>query len=363
MTWPEIWEGNSFKAIGIRVILSPASWLYALGWSCYRLAYDFGLKKSAKPHKNIICVGNLVAGGSGKTPITIYIARLLAEMGDQVVISASGYGGPHSEAAELAPKGELDPKIWGDEPALLRDELPEVPLIVGRRRVLAAEICAQNFPDAVLLMDDGFQHLPLAKDISILVEPDLRNKQCLPAGPYREPQSSLKRADLVLSPKSGFKVLHGPIHPLANNRIAERVTLEGSKPDSLGSSEADPKFDRGRAAPQLGATIPSVDMSQESPMVTEVSVLCAIGNPNGFVAAVREAGYTIKVVRRLDDHDPLDAPDLFAGLTEPIVVTAKDAVKLRGRPEDIRVARRETKIEPEEEFKTWLQARLHRTPK
>lgn len=307
MTWPEIWEDKSFHAGLLRTVLTPISWLYTFGWLCYLAIYSWGLKKPTKPHKRIICIGNLVAGGSGKTPVTIYVARVLGEQGHQVVISASGYGGPHSEAAELAPEGELDPKVWGDEPAMLREELPHVPLIVGRRRVLAAEICSRKFPEAVLLMDDGFQHLPLSKDIAILVEPEGSNKRCLPAGPYREPHSSLKRADLVLGFDSKFQVRHGPILPLG---------------------------------------------------VTGGSILCAIGNPDGFVRSIREAGYEIKQVKILEDHDPLDAPNLFEGLTEPIVVTAKDAVKLRERKEHILVARRETTVEPAAEFTKWLEEKL-----
>ncbi|MFX8929914.1 tetraacyldisaccharide 4'-kinase, partial [Acinetobacter baumannii] len=84
----------------------------------------------------------------------------------------------------MAPDGPLDPAGWGDEPAMFRWLLPDVPLVVGRRRVLAAELVHQHFPKAVLVMDDGFQHLPVKKHIQILLDdPTPKNSRCLPAGP------------------------------------------------------------------------------------------------------------------------------------------------------------------------------------
>ena len=195
----ELWESDSIGPRLARLALSPLSLIYAIGWEAYLGVYRLGLKRAKEPHRPVVCVGNLVSGGSGKTPATLHVAQVLADLGHSVVLSASGYGSPGSEAATLIPEGPLDPSEWGDEPALYRELLPAVPIIVGRRRVLAAEICAREFPDAVLLMDDGFQHLPLRKHLSMILDsPEPENRMCLPAGPYREPRWNRRRADLVL---------------------------------------------------------------------------------------------------------------------------------------------------------------------
>src|SRR4051794_30361708 len=114
----ELWTSPEFKAQLLRTLLTPASWGYALGWQAYLAMYQLGFKKAKAPHRPIVCVGNLLVGGTGKTPVTIHISDLLTGLGHQVVISCSGYGSPASEAACLAPKGPLSASEWGDEAAL-----------------------------------------------------------------------------------------------------------------------------------------------------------------------------------------------------------------------------------------------------
>lgn len=314
MTWPEIWKGDSLAAKSLRAILTPLSWGYGLGWRIYEATYKLGIKKAQRPHSPVICVGNLVVGGSGKTPIVVFLARLLVDLGYEVVISASGYGSPASEAAQIAPDGELDPKHWGDEPSLLREELPDIPLIVGRRRVLAAQLCATHFPGAVMLMDDGAQHMPLARDLTFLVQAPGSNLRCLPAGPYRQPPGD------VLFFERG-----------------------GTRSDFRGGMALDIPCDF--------EAIYS-DLNFEPTYPTKASVLCAIGNPDSFLDSLKLAGVEIGFRRLLPDHDPLDAHDLWEGIPAgPVVVTLKDWVKIRNRdvPEDIEivVARRVAALRPE----------------
>jgi tetraacyldisaccharide 4'-kinase len=311
-----IWYGNSALDKLARLPLIPVSWLYSLGWSGYVAAYNLGLKRSKEPRVPVVCVGNLAVGGTGKTPVTVHVARLLQELGREVVISCSGYGSGAAAAAQLAPAGELRAQDWGDEPAVLREELPEVPLIVGRRRVLAAEICHDHFPNAVMLMDDGFQHLPLRKHLSIVLHDPklLPNRFTLPAGPLREPEGGLKRAEVVLP--GTYRVDYKP----------------------------------------LNLTPP--------PASAQVSVLCALGRPERFVAALEASGLTVAHQELRRDHDPLDDPHLLKRLPEqlPIVVTLKDWVKLRERRDvwsgRISIARREATIEPSASFREFLLASL-----
>ncbi len=315
----EIWNGRTLGARLARAALFPASVLYGVGWQGYLEMYRWGLKKPVEPHRPIICIGNLLAGGGGKSPMTLHLVQVLRDMDKAVVVSASGYGSPRSEAATLAPSGPLSPKEWGDEPAMLRWLIPDLPLIVGRRRVLAAEICHTNYRGAVMLMDDGFQHLPLKKHISILLDPPRPyNRLCLPAGPYREPRENRSRADLVIPGKFSVEV-----RPL---RFIE---------------------------PEGNIVFP-----------TSPSVLCALGRPEGFLDALGRSGVTPGAKFLLPDHDALDAGTLLESIPKdrPIVVTAKDWVKLRERPDvssrSFVIALQTTSVEPADEFRAWLKNRL-----
>ncbi len=308
----DLWEGRTGGARALRAVLTPLSWLYAAGWRAYLALYRLGLKRAAEPHRPVVCVGNLVAGGGGKTPVVIHIAHVLRGMGREVVVGCSGYGGPKERGANLAPDGPLLASEWGDESALLRERLPDVPLIVGRARVHAAELCEQHHPRAVLLMDDGFQHLPLLKHLSIVLAPRGANRRCLPAGPLREPLSSLGRADLALPGK--FEVVDDPV--------------------------------------------------QGGDLKGPISAMCAIGDPRRFFDALREAGSFPDPCVALPDHDPLTEGNLLERVPSdrPVAVTAKDWVKLRERPDADRrkwiVVRHAVHIEPAEAFQTWLSDRL-----
>ncbi|MBI1757337.1 MAG: tetraacyldisaccharide 4'-kinase [Fimbriimonas ginsengisoli] len=310
----------------MRDLLAPASWLYALGWETYEAVYALGLKQPAEPHRPVVCVGSLRVGGSGKTPFVLFLVDLLMASGRRVAVSCSGYGSTASAGSQVAPEGGLSAKRWGDEPAMIRMLRPSIPLIVGRDRVEAARLCRERFPGSVLLLDDGFQHLPLRKHLSILLDPP-RPGFCLPAGPYREPRGGRKRADLVLPDR--FRVeahLTGFTTPTGESQPIE--ALRGS----------------------------------------EVGVLCALGNPSGFLNAMEEACLRVVSTRLLPDHDPLDAGNLFEGWPDdrPIAVTCKDWVKLRERPDvaerSILIAYHEVWAEPREEFRKWLLGKLDDLP-
>ncbi len=324
----EVWFGRSLAARIKRCNLQPLSVLYYLGWQIYLLAYRIGLKRAKEPHIPIVVVGNFTVGGTGKTPITIYVAQVLIERGLEVVIGCSGYGSPKSAKASLAPVGVLGPKVWGDEPALIRELLPDVPLIVGRNRVLAAKICHENFPNAVLLMDDGLQHLPLKTHIKIAVEPKQSdNRMILPAGPYREPYNH-NRVDIVV-----------PGHFEIRRKLSHFKDQDGG-----------------------GIELPI------SPTMN-ARALAAIGNPNQFFAALETVGIQLEKQFELKDHDPLTAGTLLASFDRemPTIVTLKDWMKLRELPGiskcKIWIAHESVSLEPRQEFANWLHERLQKTAK
>ena len=316
----ELWESKNPSSRFARIALWPLSLLYAVGWQCYLSIYRLGFKKAKHPHSPILCVGNLVSGGSGKTPLVLHMVHVLRELGYEVVVSSSGYGSPAAEAARVAPEGPLKASDWGDEAAMFRWLIPDLPLIVGRRRVLAAKLAHQNFPNAVLLMDDGFQHLPLKKALAIIVDPKApTNPFCLPAGPYREPRFNRKRADLVIPGE--FSIVEEP---------PEICNPRGEKRE-----------------------------------VATCTVLCALGQPQKVPTTLEEMGVKVKSKLFLPDHDPLTGGTLLDNLPIdlPVVVTAKDWVKLRERPDveerDFLILKHAVRVEPKDTFYTWLKQRLN----
>lgn len=303
------------------ILLAPLSAIYYIGWMGYEAVYHAGLRRPLIPKIPVVVVGNLTVGGMGKTPTTLAVCRLLREIGLPPVISASGYGAPRSEAATLAPAGALSASEWGDEPALMRWLEPELPIIVGRRRTLAAQICAESFPNGVLVMDDGYQHKPLRHDISILLDLEqVSNALVLPGGPYRQPRAHRSRADYLLP--GSFNLKHH------------------------GTTFLDAKGHEIAFAPQ------------------DIQVLTAISKPHRLLTTLDALGFRTLRSRHLPDHDKLTRPDLFKPFVQelPIVVTSKDWVKIRERTDlngwSFQVAHYRVTIEPYEEFKASLAAKL-----
>jgi tetraacyldisaccharide 4'-kinase len=205
---------------------------------------------------------------------------------------------------------------------MLRWPQPDLPLVVGRARVPAARLVHDRFPNSVLVMDDGFQHLPLKKHVSIVLdEREPFNSRCLPAGPYREPRKNLSRADAIVWTDGIADAFH-----------LQRTAIRFVKPNG------------DEAIPMRG------------------TILCAIGRPDAFVAAVR-AKTEVTGSILLPDHDDLSSGTLFDRLPEgePIIVTAKDWVKLRDRrdlPESVYIGLEDVSVQPSADFQLWLNKRL-----
>lgn len=300
----ELWLLDSPRSRVVSALLLPFSCLYGFGWVCYESIYRLGLKKRIQiPGLQIIGVGNLEVGGMGKTPVAIEIARLMIETGKRIAVSASAYGSPASVGASMAPDGRLSPAKHGDEATLIRQALPNVPLILGRDRVRAAELAKESGMEA-LILDDGYQHLPLGRDADLLLwNSCVRNRRCLPSGPMREPQGGIRRADAFVGSDSvGL--------PGGDSRPFFRFQRQFTGLVSVFSEETVPiSWIEGR----------------------KVDALCAIGRPGQFRESLIELGASIERFDFLGDHNSLQAlPNGFElGSELPCIVTEKDAVKIR----------------------------------
>ena len=305
--------------------LLPLSWLYGLGWRSYEAVYRFGLKRRRRFDLPILGVGNLTAGGSGKTPVTIEVVRLLLERGIAPAVSLSGYGSPSASGTTVVgPEIDVDPRQHGDEPAEFRRAHPGVTLVIGRDRVAAAEAAA-DFSQC-LILDDGFQHLPLARTADLVIwDDDLPNKRLLPAGPMREPRSGLQRASAVATPNREPSSYAGPVLTFTREYQDVRdVATEQTFPlDWL----------RGK----------------------QIDALCAIARPEPFFQALERLGATVRRQIALGDHDMLAA---VRPSEVPTIVTAKDAVKLSANPGQFYALSIRTRFTDEEAVGDWLMKSL-----
>ncbi len=324
--WSDLWEESSPISRILSDMLLPLSWLYALGWKGYLALYQMGWKKRWEAPIPVIGVGSLEVGGSGKTPLALAVARILETRFKKIAISVHGYkGSRRNEVTFLPPGMPFSEEEFGDEAVWLREKAPQFALVVSRHRVLAVKRSVQEGCDAVVL-DDGFQHLPLARKVDfVILQPSRRNRRCLPAGPLREPWKGWQRADAVF--------VYGP--PIPEIPLPQfRIQRIFSRLHALNTSESLPvEWLRGK----------------------EISAMCAIGKPHTFLQALKDLGANVREFLALPDHSsPRALPQ-----GRPLIVTEKDAVKLLHRKLPLNdVYALEMDLRVDDEFASWLRERL-----
>jgi tetraacyldisaccharide 4'-kinase len=325
MRSPEFWDEKDYTAKLAVAALTPLGWAYGA-----TVAWKASNARPFRPTAKTICVGNLTAGGSGKTPIAIAIARALIERHKRTMILTRGYGG------KMHGPGIVDPahdtfEETGDEALLLAGAAP---VIVSRDRAAGAKLADTEHAD-VIVMDDGHQNFSLAKDLSIIVidaQTGFGNGRILPAGPLRE--------NVALG--------------LAR---AQAVVLVGDGAPKL------PGFD----GPVLRAKLVPVD----APGVAGKRVLAfaGIGRPEKFFATLRALGANIVEERAYEDHHAYTAAE-FARLrvrakaeNASLVTTEKDFVRLTpAEREDVRFIPVRAAFEDRAALDTLLDRVAPRTP-
>ena len=293
----------------------------------------------------VISVGNLSVGGSGKTPIVAAIARLLRATGHRPAILSRGYGRRSTSSVVIVSDGNgpaVAVEESGDEPQMLARDLPDVPIVIAADRARAGQVAIEQFRPTVLILDDGYQHLHLQRTVDLLVVAgaDL-DEAVLPAGRLREPLSAARSAHAVL--------VSGSLQDA--QRVAARVNVA-------------------RAFGVTTHVLPLQPMLAASPPAAARAVAVAgIARPERFFDALRGQGHEIVAERAFRDHhwfSALDVQEIERQARDSgvdwIVTTAKDAVRLE-RHRDMMTLRWailpiSVTIEPEEEFKTWLQQRV-----
>ncbi|MGV3344844.1 tetraacyldisaccharide 4'-kinase [Enterobacteriaceae bacterium LUAb1] len=288
-----IWSGRSPGYL----LLLPLSFLYGFISSCIRFSYQRGWRKRWKAPVPVVVVGNLTAGGNGKTPVVIWLVEQLQARGLRVGVVSRGYGGksPHYP---LFLTESMTPDIAGDEPVLIYQRTG-VPVAVAPKRVDAVQMLLSACELDVIIADDGLQHYALARDIEIVVVDGIRrfgNGWWLPAGPMRERAGRLKTVDAVIV--NGGTPAPGEI----------AVSLQPGQFVRLINSE------------QASAT-----------QFDTVVAMAGIGHPPRFFATLKQLGIAPVCTHAFADHHPYQEAMLRA-LTphgEALLMTEKDAVKCR----------------------------------
>jgi tetraacyldisaccharide 4'-kinase len=330
---------------------SPPVWLrglarlYTLGWRAYAGIYALGLKRRAQIPIPVIGVGSLWAGGVGKTPVTIAVARLLQESGVRVAVLTHGYGGSrYRTGALIDPLQHPDPTEVGDEAAELRLALPDVPIAVGKWRVQMAQAAIARWSPDALVLDDGFQHLPLARALDLVLLPaesPLGNGFCLPAGPLRETPEGVRRAGGVVWVYFGSPHPQPLSHGVGEGcRGARRCALPfplarlAGEGDTGGEGFGIPTYTATIAPTALMRLATGERLSLDSLRGQPLTIVCGIARPQRFLQMADLLGYTVAEAHAFPDHHAYTTDELYRFSGKTLLTTLKDAVKLRGRLPD-----------------------------
>ncbi|MFK3706754.1 tetraacyldisaccharide 4'-kinase [Klebsiella sp. NPDC088457] len=289
-----IWSGES----PLWRLLLPLSWLYGLVSGLIRLSYRLGLKKAWRAPVPVVVVGNLTAGGNGKTPVVIWLVEQLQQRGIRVGVVSRGYGGK-APGYPLLLSNRTSTAEAGDEPVLIFQRTG-APVAVSPVRSEAVQALLAAHDVQLIVTDDGLQHYKLARDKEIVVIDGVRrfgNGWWLPAGPMRERASRLRSVDAII----------------VNGGVAQ----PGEIPMQL--------------RPGLAVNVLSGERRQVASFANVVA-MAGIGHPPRFFATLESCGVQPVKTVALADHQALTQAGVSALVTaqQTLLMTEKDAVKCRG---------------------------------
>lgn len=290
-------------------LLAPLAWSYGALMRARRRAYASGWARTERAGRPVVVVGNLTVGGTGKTPLTIWLARELSARGLRVGIVSRGYGGRGAGPQEVRP--DSDWRQVGDEPLLIARHTG-CATVVAKDRVAGARALAAGGAD-LILADDGLQHLRLGRECEIVVVDGARglgNGHLLPAGPLREPLTALPAPDAVVV-----------------NGVAEHGSLAAAFAGYAALRPAGPPLGM-RLVPQKALRLDG----QGTPRPLRefgggaVHAVAGIGNPARFFRELRVEGIEV-IEHAFPDHHRFTARELAFADSAPVLMTEKDAVK------------------------------------
>jgi len=304
--------------------------VYSLGLNVHKGLYASGIKRAWRPPVPVICVGNLSTGGTGKTPLVISIVKMLQASGRTVGVLTRGYKGARvAQAVSLRGAGlptqtRVSPRDVGDEPFLLIEKLPGAHVLISPDRAASAKVAVERLKCDALVMDDGFQHWALERDLDVVVvdasQPERLN-HLMPWGNLREGFGALRRAQVAVIAKAR--------DPRERERAAALVR-QANPAIAVWHVDFAPRDVRRLSD---GATIAASDLDAQP-----VILVCGLASPEGFEETARRLG--CRIAGRFFYPDHFSYPDLVIRYLELqaaktgarfLLTTEKDAVKLRVR--------------------------------
>ena len=331
-----VMTGESKAGWFLNILLGGFETLYRIAVYCRNRMYDSGMLPVRRLPCSVICVGNLTAGGTGKTPMTIYLVRLLNGIGFRTAVISRGYKGTAEHGSAVVSDGDRilsGPEIAGDEPYMMAKKLEGIPVLVGADRFQVGMKAVEKFSPDVIVCDDAFQHRRLHRDMDIVLIDDatfLGNRHLLPKGILREPASSMARADLLVLTrcKNG------------KSRSLERLSkMAPGKPVFTSFHESYVcGIYKGKTAGETGGM--PVDSVQNFNFLrkSNVFVFSGIARNDAFFNTVAALSNKVVGAMAFDDHHRYRESDLCrisdqaaASDADYIVTTEKDYVKIAGR--------------------------------
>lgn len=323
MTWAK--RRSRLKASwGGRALLGAAALIYGAGVLVLRGLYAVGALPRKRLAAKVICVGNLTTGGTGKTPAVLLAAETLRKRGHEVAILSRGYGreAPKNEVSVLFDGRHRDWRQCGDEPWMIHQSLQGqgIPVLVCSDRAKAGDLAVEMYGSRILILDDGFSHLRLHRDLDIVLI-NARNpfggRHLLPLGDLREPVSALRRAGMVV-------ITH------ADRITAAELAHLRSDIDSIHPEV--PVLESVHKADHLLDVKTEANLPLKHLQDKSVVALSGIGDPLSFETTLESLGASLAQSWRYPDHHPYTLRELQSmenlrdGL--PLVTTHKDFVRL-----------------------------------
>lgn len=292
-------------------VLKFSSLFYGIGSGLKNKLYDKGILKPHKVDAFVISVGNLTTGGVGKTPVVAEIAKYIMEKGEKTAIISRGYGGKLSNKnINVISDGKTtfyEAEMAGDEPFWLAQNTKAV-VITSKNRVKASEFAIKNYGVTKIILDDGFQHRKLHRDLDIVLmdsEKGFGNENLLPAGPLREGTEAFSRIDkLVIVSKNTDHSRAEKLAKIMGKKLKLKTLVAKAEPD----------------------IVYNIKTGEELLKGTKAYAICAIGQPEQFYAFLKD--YDIVSTITFDDHHRYTEEEI-SKINGDIITTEKDAVKLK----------------------------------
>ncbi len=338
------------NSLWIGSFLRILSALYGLAVRLRCALYVHVFFKQKKLPQRVISVGNITLGGTGKTPTVMQIAGVLCRNRKHPVVISRGYGRSDESALVVVSDGKqvlVDARTGGDEPVLIGSKLVEVPVVADSNRFRAALFAFQKFGSDTVILDDGFQHLQVQRDLDIVlldaIDP-FGSGKLFPAGILREPLSALQRAHAVLITGTERVKDLGPLKSVIRQNTEAQIFTSFQVPSDLVDI-------------MTGETKPLSALQGAA-----VLAFSGIARPASFVSLLRSLGAEVKAELDYPDHYVYTRPDLAAIVQRAaderiglIITTEKDAVRLRSlAPDGIAALRIELKVVENEEWEAVL---------